>query len=108
MTRLHGICERAASPEQPLGPDVVVPESVPVSIIFSYDHIIGVATLRRDEHGDIWADIADVQTDPRMLEACPCFAIRAIVKPGQPAVINGLAICEANVDPDLPPYEVSP
>ena len=48
-----------------------------------------------------------MQTDPRMLEACPCFAIRAIVKPGQPAVINGLAICEANVDPDLPPYEVS-
>lgn len=113
MIRLHGMAERANSPEQPLGPDVIVPTSVPVTVE-SLNHQVGVATLHRDEQGDIWAD-AEI-TNGAALKDFPYFAVDirspAISKSDDPmgTITSGeiirLVIVRRNLDPDLAPYEV--
>jgi hypothetical protein len=131
MIHLRGLAERAGCDEQPLGPGVTVPETVPVLVEFSIkDGPIGTATLTRDEHG-IWAD-AILELDVKGLlgdlirktvrqgtfrELWPAFAIdiaRTVVTKDDdhPAgvITSGevmhLSLCRANRDPDLPPYEV--
>ena len=119
MTRLRGICERAASPGLPLGPDVVVPESVPLLVQFDYQRVIGMAVLTRAANGDILAS-AEIGpgADAGLLSAAPYFAIgirhtRLEKDSDQPlgriwaGEIRNVAIVDRNIDPDLPPYEVS-
>ena len=121
--RLRGMCERAESPEQPLGPDVIVPGQVPLSIEF--DRMappIDMAALRRDEHGGIWADVSGIDVMPERIAAYPYFAI-GIAHPviskdtAEPdgsnplgritaGEITHLAVVRRNADPGLPPYEV--
>lgn len=116
--RIRGIAERAGSPEQPLGPDVVIPEHVIVRREFNHSvSPLGMATLRRDENGDIWAD-AEVTISKEDREALPYFAVgivRAVVvsksREHRMGVITAgeiteLTLTRKNVDPDLPPYEV--
>lgn len=105
LTRLRGICWRVSSPGG-LGPDVVMPGKVRATINFDLDHVIGMATLSRDEHGNIWAEVPGVDVDQRLFGLCPYFSISAAAKPGVPAVIKDIAISESNIDPDLPRYEV--
>jgi hypothetical protein len=108
--RIRGICERADSP-QPLGPDVVVPETVPLTVNFDLADPVGWATLTRAPNGDILAgaDIFPGSVTERLIRRhlVPYFSVGAIAKPGEPPVICRLAISESNADPDLPPYEVS-
>jgi len=122
VTHLHGICERAASPEQPLGPDVVVPESVPLLVQFDYQRCIGIATLTRAANGDILASADIGDPDPataRLIRdrAAPYFAIgvgsTVLEKDDDHPLgritageIRNVAIVDRNIDPDLPKYEV--
>ena len=43
--RLRGMAARADEPEQPIGPGVVLPPSVPVTLEFSREHVVGTAAL---------------------------------------------------------------
>ena len=121
--RLHGMCERAESPEQPLGPDVIVPDRVPLSIEFDRaTPPIGMAALRRDEQGGIWAEVSGIDVMPERIAAYPYFAV-GIAHPviskdtAEPdgsnplgritaGEITHLAVVRRNADPGLPPYEV--
>lgn len=128
---LRGLAERADCAEQPLGPDVIVPEKVPVLLEFSaIGGPVGTATLNRDDHG-IWADAIirlDAGTQAGLLvrkavergdfrKMWPSFAIdvaRTVITKDDThpmGVITGgqvmhLSLCRANRDPDLPPYEI--
>ena len=116
--RLHGMCERAESPEQPLGPDVIVPGSVLLTIEFDMLALpIGMAALHRDGQGSIWADVSGIDVMPERIEAYPYFAIgiaHAVISKDDDhpegritgGEITRLAVTHANADPDLPPYEV--
>ena len=74
--RLHGMCERAESPEQPLGPAVIVPDRVPLSIGgVARSNSIGMAALRRDEQGGIWAEVSGIDVMPERIAAYPYFAV---------------------------------
>ena len=119
MTRIHGICERADSPEQPLGPGVVVPLSVPLTANFDPRRVIGTAALARNAEGDITAD-AEVTTEGAALLADLRFFAVAVIAAevshdiSRPAgritggEVRGVAIVRDNVDPDLPPFAVEP
>jgi len=116
---IRGLAERAASPVHRIGPDVTVPDSVPLRI--GYDHRVayGTAALRRDEAG-IWAD-AEVFTDmlpggTATLKDVPYLAVAVRVtgsdRPAELPVITagevvGVILCRENIDPDLPPWEVA-
>lgn len=108
--RIHGICERAESPG-PVGPDAVVPDTVPLTLNFDMTSTIGIAALSRAPNGDILAsaDIVPGSAIEKLIQRkiVPYFAVGAVAKPGEPAVVIRLSVCEQNVDPDLPPYEVS-
>jgi hypothetical protein len=128
---LHGLAERADCAEQPLGPDVTVPEKVNVYLEFDLrGGPVGTATLRRDEQG-IWADVT-LETDARTRSAdllrrvvgkgelrklWPAFAIsvaRTVVSKSDThpmgvitaGEVANMSLCRANRDPGLPPYEV--
>jgi hypothetical protein len=108
--RVHGICERADSPG-PIGPDALVPDSVPLTLNFDLSKTMGRATLSVAPNGDILAS-ADIRpgSHEEMLvrrRIVPYFAVSAIAKPGEPAFVNWLSVCESNIDPDLPPYEIT-
>jgi hypothetical protein len=121
--RLYGMCERAESPEQPLGQDVIVPDRVPLSIEFDRaTPPIGMAALRRDEHGGIWAEVTGDDVMPERIKPYPYFAV-GIAHPviskdtAEPdgsnplgritaGEITHLAVVRRNADPGLPPYEV--
>ncbi|HUY44688.1 MAG TPA: hypothetical protein VMV92_03020 [Streptosporangiaceae bacterium] len=119
MTRIHGICERAGSPEQPLGPGVTVPASVPLLVNFDLRRVIGRAALARDADGSITASAevtgegAALLGDLRYL-AIGVSHVRVSHDGGCPSgritsgEIRSVAIVRANIDPDLPPYEVEP
>jgi hypothetical protein len=125
--RIRGLAERADSPERPLGPDVTVPESVPVRIDGDRGMTcVGMATLLRDDAG-IWAEakldrgaVAQVLGMPladevTAIEGFPCFALAVRVtgedRPAELKAITagevvGISLCRKNVDPDLLPYEI--
>lgn len=133
MTAIHlrGLAERADCAEQPLGPGVIVPETVSVYLEFDLRNgPVGTAKLRRDEQG-IWADVT-LEPDARTRSAdlmrhvigkgelrklWPAFAIsiaRTVVIKSEdhPAgvitagEVGNISLCRANRDPDLPGYEV--
>ena len=122
--RLRGMAARADEPEQPIGPGVVLPPSVPVTLEFSREHVVGTAALHRDEAGNILADATVyLDSDPMLRKGLsgrriwPYFALAithtVISKDGvhPMGVITGgeaatLALTAANSDPGLPPYEV--
>lgn len=118
--RIRGLAERAASPEQPLGPEVIVPESVPLRIQSSPPETVGTAMLRRDEAG-IWAEAVirlygdgehfEVMRRDHPAAAWPYLAVgvaRAITENG--VIVSGevsdVFLVRENVDPDLPVWEV--
>lgn len=123
--RLRGLAERAGCAEYPLGPDVIVPETVSVYLEFNKRNgPVGTATLRRDEAG-IWADavldldsgtksadlLRHVNGKGRLRKTWPAFAISVagavVTKDGVTGgTVADLSLCQANSDPDLPPYEV--
>ncbi len=133
MTTIHlrGLAERAGCEEQPLGPGVTVPETVPVLLEFNVkEGPIGTATLTRDERG-IWAGaviqlgvegllgdlIRKTVRQGTFRSMWPAFAIdiaRTVVTKDDdhPAgvitsgEVQHLSLCRANRDPGLPPYEV--
>jgi hypothetical protein len=122
---LQGLAERADCAEQPLGPDVTVPEKVDVYLDFNLlSGPVGTAELRRDEQG-IWADVTleldahTLSTDlmrkvisrGELRKLWPAFAIsvaRTVVSEGviTAGEVANMSLCRANRDPDLPPYEV--
>ena len=127
MTTLHlrGLAKRAGCAEQPLGPDVIVPEKVSVYLEFDLQSgPVGTAKLSRVEQG-IWADVT-LELDARTRSAdllrhvtgkgelrklWPAFAIsiaRTVVTEGviTAGEVANMSLCRANRDPDLPPYEV--
>lgn len=119
--RLFGMCERVASPT-PLGPDVLIPDSVPLTVNFYLGCWLGKVTLCPDEDGNIWAEAYCRDDDERMVafaRTYPYFAIAvrdAVVttEDGLPmgrvtaGEVAEVAIVERNNDPDLPPYKVLP
>lgn len=122
--RLRGMASRADEPQQPIGPGVTLPDSVVVTLEFSRDHVVGTATLRRDDAGNILADATVyLDADPMLRKGMagrrlwPYFALgitRTVVTKDDVhpmGVITGgqvatLALTVANSDPDLPPYLV--
>jgi hypothetical protein len=130
--RLRGMCERAEAPEYRLGPDVVVPDQVKLTVEFSPTGPVGRAILTRDELGNIWAD-AEMPLDAPyapgwsatfgemirkpgcdIRKTWPYFAIgiaHAVITKGTPDVVTAgeireVALTRQNTDPDLPPWEV--
>ena len=123
--RLRGLAERADCAEQPLGPDVVVPETVSVYLEFNLSSgPVGTATLKRDEQG-IWADVTlhpdagnwsatlmrRVIEKGQLRDLWPAFAIsvaRTVVSEGviTAGEVTNMSLSRANRDPDLPPYEI--
>jgi hypothetical protein len=118
--RIRGLAERADSPDRPLGPEVIIPESVPLNVETSPPGQVGIATLRRDEQG-IWAE-AEIQfdghgersaamRDRHPAEAWPKLAVgieKALVEKGVITVgrVISVSLVRENFDPDLPPWEV--
>jgi hypothetical protein len=117
---------RADEPEQPVGPGVTLPESVAVTLEFSREHVVGTAVLHRDEAGNILADATLYpDSDPLLHKGFygggrnpwPYFALgigntvvskdgahpSGVISAGE---VRDLALCAANSDPGLPPYEV--
>ena len=121
---IRGLAERAASPVHRLGPDVTVPDTLPVLLEFSRtEPAIGTAALTRDDEG-IHADATlwlagffgkmAMHRDVGVL--WPKFALgiarTVIIKDddGTDVITAGevvaLSLCRENVDPDLPPWKV--
>jgi hypothetical protein len=121
---IRGLAERAASPVHRLGPDVTVPDTLPVLLEFSRaEGPIGTATLTRDDEG-IHADATlwltglfgkmAMKRDIGVL--WPKFAIgiaRTVITrdgDGTEVISAGevvaLSLCRENIDPDLPPWKV--
>ena len=119
--RIRGLAERADSPEQPLGPDVIVPESVPLRLEYGAGETVGTARLRRDEAG-IWAE-AEIPPDTgrdrvpawhhshHPADLWPKFAVgiaRALSEGG--TITSGEIACvclvRENTDTTLPPWEI--
>jgi hypothetical protein len=124
--QLRGMAARADEPQQPIGPGVTLPDSVVVTLEFSRDHVVGTATLHRDEVGNIFAEATVYpDSDPMLHKGLygpsrnlwPYFALAithtvvskdathpmGVITAGQVATV---ALTAANSDPDLPPYEV--
>lgn len=119
--RIRGLAERAASPEQPLGPEVIVPESVPLRLESGSGRQVGTATLRRDEQG-IRAEAAFPRDTGRdrvpqwhgshhPADLWPKLAVgvaRALSENG--VITSGEIACvclvRENIDPALPPWEI--
>jgi len=118
--RIRSLAERADSPEQPLGPEVIVPEQVPLRIESHPRETVGTATLRRDEAG-IWAEaVIHLDADTEYAEvirrdhpaaAWPYLAVGIIRTLSEKGVITSgevvaVSLVRKNIDPGLPPWEV--
>jgi DNA-binding PadR family transcriptional regulator len=118
--RIRGLAERAGSPDRPLGPEVIVPEQVPLLVESSPPETIGTAALRRDERGiwceaEIWFDghgeQAAAMRDRHPAEQWPKLAVgieRALVEKGVITAgrVTSVSLVRENFDPGLPPWEV--
>jgi hypothetical protein len=121
--RIRGLAERADSPEQPLGPEVIVPEQVPLRVEFDAGkEPVGFVALSRDERG-IWAS-GEIRLDAweqaktgnrdrydHPAGQWPKLAVGIL----KPLVENGIitsgkvvavSLVRENADTSLPPWEV--
>ena len=120
--RIRGLAERADSPDQPLGPEVIVPESVPLHVMTSPPETIGTATLHRDEDG-IWAEaIIELAAWERVMAGSryrgdhpagewPTLAVgigKVLVEDGiiTSGRVESVYLARENSDPGLPSWEV--
>ena len=115
---LRGIAARAGERIEPVGPDVAFGKYISVTVDFKPADVVGlVRSLRRAQDGNVWAEAEVIERAP--LASHPYFAV-GIMNPvvsrsdDHPmgvttgGFISQLAPVAANMDPDLPPYEVEP
>ena len=121
--RIRGLAEKADSPEQPLGPEVIIPESVPLRVgSGAKNETVGSVALNRDERG-IWAE-GEIRLDAwerAMGESrfrddhpageWPKLAVGILRPLAEGGVITSgkivsVSLVRENADPSLPPWEV--